>query len=1112
MENNKEEGPHVRIRDRRLEGSEPDPSDRGSLVHDDELPSSSAPLPPADPASIDDAPISSASLITNATRGMRFELVPNRSPEDAEDLFSKPFAVLSDAGRYSRVILGRVVSGGGSVVRDVALKIQKDEYGEQPFEDYGAATMGRALSNEAIHDLWRREYRSLSKFFGEHASVVEMLDLFERPAPNESPKPFPPVLYCRRTKQYFHPPCPQCGAILRDCKDDKLLQSVNTEIKAAGKQGDVGLYHASTRRALYCVRCADAAGEDYKRVRLYVRSYKEGLTSRDYAGIVKDRYDLFQEYGPVLEKEYVTDEMPCKGCQHREECHGAGKGSAKPVCRYLYPLSFYDFYAMPLDCLHLQYNYALQLAGGRQFRDLRQSLSRTLGQTSAHVHVLDTIEPVFTRGRQLIYGSDREQHSLEILKIKLSLFRDLCEGVAAVHGKCGPHLDLKPENIMVKVAPRRSELPALWSMDTYVIDLASAKPYFHDGVAEDQLIFEPPFNYNDVYTSPVISDHKSFGFNRKANLVIRSRESLADGSGAVRIHAILHGGELDAANYSDKDAISLKLKVNHPGLDNLSLRFRCEHDTGDRINRLKLTGTPIQLGKDQLKALDELIARRSPITDIDFYSYKCFHVPCDLFSLGILLLQTLLETRVVEAEKRDGTKVRRGQSIVEVRREALLFARKFEQWALREHEAKVKHGDAVREVKRWLVKEEEEWNALTEVERRDLRPPWCARENVFYQPDPGLGEAARGIPSDLFHDCLVVALRLITNVDGFSYCRDNSDFDPERPEEKIERVRDDVKRICDKIHTRLFGLQNLGREIHAVLDEIVGDESIEDVDILEGLSERAHAHVVRCAEDTADRILQSEGSIYFDRVRRLEELNHNLTQGLAALDGNDEERAFSAYLRERFPYVPPDTRSEKMQLEDQLERLRGQVAKLLGVAGVDSKAIPAERLDQLDVVTELCSSLIEFVEAIPTTLDEVKEAAETRGGRRTGEGRVRAILRQWAEGNDVDVQDEAKQYLNASRFLALRLLRAYQYAVQKGLLDVVEYIKADELLQADGGILDSMRRGNLIRETRAKLGQIRRLTEQELHTTYFWPHVTDGDARFRRALDAGVGRASGAGE
>ena len=159
---------------------------------------------------------------------------------------------------------------------------------------------------------------------------------------------------------------------------------------------------------------------------------------------------------------------------------------------------------------------------------------------------------------------------------------------------------------------------------------------------------------------------------------------------------------------------------------------------------------PIELTEQQVNALQGLL-RRGPggvIPEIDYVTFKCFHIPCDLFSLGVLWLQTLLETRVQEA----GEHVRRGQSIAEIRQEAMILAEDLTLWSRRQN---VPEGESLgalvqEECVSRFQKIDEDWRKLPDSKRKTERTPWCLRDNLFYEPNADNWRIAQEIPLELF--------------------------------------------------------------------------------------------------------------------------------------------------------------------------------------------------------------------------------------------------------------------------------------------------------------------------------------------------------------------------
>src|SRR5262245_42765277 len=109
-------------------------------------------------------------ILGSAVGGLRFELVPNTPPQGKtfEEL-EEPFATLSHAGNFSKVLLARIAIGDNSTVRYFALKLQRSEY--------PVPTSRNAKTNAQINKSWERERANLSHFVGAGEEVVEMFDL-----------------------------------------------------------------------------------------------------------------------------------------------------------------------------------------------------------------------------------------------------------------------------------------------------------------------------------------------------------------------------------------------------------------------------------------------------------------------------------------------------------------------------------------------------------------------------------------------------------------------------------------------------------------------------------------------------------------------------------------------------------------------------------------------------------------------------------------------------------------------------------------------------------------------------------------------------------------------
>src|SRR5687767_1152725 len=95
-------------------------------------------------------------LLGSAGGNLRFELVlaGDESLESRDD----PFIALSDASRFTRVLLGRIASGANHTLHPVAVKIQRGLY-----RPAAAGAAKESLTNPLIEEMWQRERANLIK-------------------------------------------------------------------------------------------------------------------------------------------------------------------------------------------------------------------------------------------------------------------------------------------------------------------------------------------------------------------------------------------------------------------------------------------------------------------------------------------------------------------------------------------------------------------------------------------------------------------------------------------------------------------------------------------------------------------------------------------------------------------------------------------------------------------------------------------------------------------------------------------------------------------------------------------------------------------------------------
>ncbi|MEZ6036941.1 MAG: FHA domain-containing protein [Planctomycetota bacterium] len=294
-----------------------------------------------------------------------------------------------------------------------------------------------APGNADLDRQWQQERRELARVRSPH--VVAPL-----PVP-ESLLRSPPVFHCRRVDRYFHPVCPETRAPLLVCRDDAQLTAAGLPAYAS----DATRYlHAAAGAATRFYRVGDEPGQ----------------------GAVRNQRELVRAWRELVHDEAPVD-LPCQRCEHRGECFPAGDGGALPAERHLHAVSFYDVDALALELAAMPFEDAIvRLGGGGDGADGRAWL-----------------------------GGGGAQRALEVLRLKLAAFADVCRGVAAVHESGRPHLGVSPQNVVVYEARAGSAVAANWRLRFALTDLGGAIPVTVPG--SDETLWQPGREVSEDATS-----------------------------------------------------------------------------------------------------------------------------------------------------------------------------------------------------------------------------------------------------------------------------------------------------------------------------------------------------------------------------------------------------------------------------------------------------------------------------------------------------------------------------------------------------------------------------------------------------------------------------------
>jgi hypothetical protein len=674
--------------------------------------------------------------------GLRLELATAEPPAGRghADLI-EPFVPLGHRGRFSRTLLGRVVGPTGESVREVALRMQSDEYPVSDLEGW---------SNPDIDEQWREQCRlwRLAAAAGAAPAVVDVL-----PAADGEPAVLPPTLYCKQRRAFFPTPCPQCGSRLETCRDGAVLE-------ASG----LPRYERSLERFLYCKACHHAA----RPTTFYALILADpSLRSRAPVG---EQMDLFAALGGLADR---GGPLPCAGCEKVVTCYPARDPSAGDAVRWLTPLSFYEYRCLPLERLHLHYDeFAHVLAGGGAGRVSGGGLP---------------FDPADASVRRYLFQDDPTgKLPLEILRLKLGLFGQLASAVSDLHRTTRlPHLALAPENVMVEVSSPPTGLPALYNFRARLLGIGGSRVRRFDGLEASDLaapILEPPPVRDVTYSAPLVA--AGAGVHRGQLSV----HSVTPAGGRVVLDGELTSDAVDVRTLGTKDALHITVRQGRP--IPLAIQFLANPTVPSHgVGSVHVRSTPVAIEDAVARQLGSF-AGHEPMR-VTFGVYPCLHAPSDLYSLGMMLFTTLL----ADAEQGAAAVVSAVRGLAARVVQAV-------------HDVPVEHSETIAERAAAALREAEEEG-------------WLAPHHLCERPSAQRTERTTDL-GPAWHAALLLGLRAVTRVPGFSFCRAHDDFDPAHPEGPVDHLRAELRIIEHTIDAGLLAMHGKRREVADAIARVRG--------------------------------------------------------------------------------------------------------------------------------------------------------------------------------------------------------------------------------------------------------------------------------------------------
>jgi hypothetical protein len=252
---------------------------------------------------------------------------------------------------------------------------------------------------------------------------------------------FKPLFFCRKTKQFFHPPCPDCGKLLELCTDDRLL-----------KKAALFDYHTSLKRYLFCPHCHTSEGK------LFFYQYARSPEDRVF---VKDRFDLIRDF-TRLRGRSSSETFPCLTCPEHSFCYITGEKALSRISIF----SFYPFYMLLFDAAAVKGVDFIPLLSGACIEDI-PSLSDTVSGAALEACRI-------SHGGKRFFFENEPRFFLEVLYLKLSFIDKFIRILKQkIQNNIRSIVKLSAHSIWLTPRNQGSMLPFFWEFDLNIIDLVS---------------------------------------------------------------------------------------------------------------------------------------------------------------------------------------------------------------------------------------------------------------------------------------------------------------------------------------------------------------------------------------------------------------------------------------------------------------------------------------------------------------------------------------------------------------------------------------------------------------------------------------------------------------
>lgn len=433
-----------------------------------------------------------------------------------------------------------------------------------------------------------------------------------------------------------------------------------------------------------------------------------------------------------------------------------------------------------------QYDEFCDLLGGAAWEPVFQQWIVS-GLLPRRQESLSWMAPRFTQAGQFLFDWGGAQlFPLEVLWLKFNLFKSLCQKLQAFYEKeSKPHLNLQPPHALIESPSSAADfVPARWLFSLRLAEVETASASVIPGLPSELTgrLYAPPHPQRGPYTAPVMKE-SPLGQEERATVLIRTLEQVREPQakavqGFLEAQIISEG--ILPSSYSAKDVFLIMLPVQGP--ESPPVRFWAS-EAAALEKGLLLRGTTEPMGASVWEALVK--GRQTVFSHSQAAIYRSYHLPCDVYALGMLLARTLLvnERQDIQSVER---KIRQAADGLEPMVQGL-------------------EADDDRTVSKRLRIYLREYGETFSQEsvlygRKEENSPW------------------ERIPDEIWYDALVLLFRLVSWIPGFGFCRDHGDYDLTNLQMPMERINAGVQRLENRIKMELFGSRQRNREILKACD------------------------------------------------------------------------------------------------------------------------------------------------------------------------------------------------------------------------------------------------------------------------------------------------------